>query len=225
MFYKHKYFQLDTKSRKVYDENSKELNLTSNAFRVLAFLCKNKNVNITEIGEMLDYAKDYDENHIRQYRYKINTILGHNLVEYKNSIYSIVGEVREIKKLELKERITDLLQQDSIKSDIVFKDIKFNIYPAIIASVLLLLSFFDFPYAYFALLRWVVTAVAIYYGYFLYTTQKDKITWFWGLVVIAILFNPITPIYLYSKTIWNVIDIVTAIFLITLIIKLRLKKK
>ena len=55
---------------------------------VVIFLCKNKNANLTEIGEYLDYAKDYDENHIRQYRYKINTIIGKDIIE---AISLIVG--------------------------------------------------------------------------------------------------------------------------------------
>lgn len=210
MNYQHQYFQLDTKSKKIFDENGKDLRLTGNAFRMLVFLCKNKNANLTEIGEHLDYAKDYDENHMRQYRYKINTIIGKDVIEYQNGIYSLIGYCN-----------TDLLQQNNIESKTMIKDIKFNIYPAIIASVLLLLSFFDFPYGYYTLLRWVVAGVSVYYAYLLYTTYKDKVAWFWGLVIIAILFNPIVPVYLYSKTVWGIIDVIVAIFFITLILKLK----
>ena len=38
MIYKHKFFVLDPESRKVYDENGKELRLTGNAYRMLVFL-------------------------------------------------------------------------------------------------------------------------------------------------------------------------------------------
>jgi len=38
MIYKHKFFVLDPESRKVYDENGKELHLTGNAYRMLVFL-------------------------------------------------------------------------------------------------------------------------------------------------------------------------------------------
>jgi hypothetical protein len=212
MIYQHQYFQLDTNSKKVFDENNKELRLTGNAFRVLVFLCKNKNANLTEIGEHLDHAKDYDENHLRQYRYKINTIIGKDIIEYKNSVYSLVGDCN-----------TDLLQQNSPKLGAVKKNITFNIYPGIIAAILLLLSFFDWPYGYYTLLRWVVAGVSIYYAYLLYTTHKDKIAWFWGLVIIAILFNPIVPIYLYDKMFWSIIDVVVAVFFIVLIFKLKKK--
>jgi len=97
MILKHQYFQLDTESRKVFDENNKELVLTGNAYRLLVFLCEKNNVTITEINEHFDPAgaKDYTENHIRQYRYKINSIIGHNIAEYKNNIYSINGGIKK----------------------------------------------------------------------------------------------------------------------------------
>ena len=47
MIYKHQYFILDTDSKKVFDENNKELRLTGNAYRMLVFLCENKNANLT----------------------------------------------------------------------------------------------------------------------------------------------------------------------------------
>ena len=75
MIHTHKHFTIDIKSRKTYDENGKELHLTGNAFRVLVFLCENGSATVTDIGDFLDGEKDYDENHIRQYRYKINTII------------------------------------------------------------------------------------------------------------------------------------------------------
>jgi len=210
MIYQHQHFQLDTGSRKAFDENGKELRLTGNAFRVLAFLCEKKNANLTEIGDHLDHAKEYDENHLRQYRYKINTIIGKDVIEYKNGIYSLVGDCN-----------TDLLQSNSPKLETVKENIVFNIYPGIIAAILLLLSFFDWPYGYYTLLRWVVAGVSIYYAYLLYTTYKNKIAWFWGLVITAILFNPIIPVYLYDKSLWNIIDMIVAVFFVVLIIRLK----
>ena len=224
MIYKHQHFVLNSESKKVFDENNKELRLTGNAYRMLVFLCENKNANLTEIGDHFDWVKDYTENHIRQYRYKINTIIGNDVVEYKNGIYSLVGDIKELKEM---ERNTDLLHKDSIKSrkSIMEKieSIKFTIIPAIIASVLLLLSFFDWPYGYYTFLRVVVTIVAIYYIYWLYSLAKLQNIWFWGLIVIGILFNPIIPIHLGDKTIWGIIDVIVAVFFISLIIKFRKK--
>ncbi len=162
-------------------------------------------------------AKDYDENHMRQYRYKINSIVGHDVVEYRNGVYSLIGEVIE--------RNTDLLQIDAIKSEKSLmgkiKSIKLTIIPAIIAIILLLLSFFDWPYGYYGFLRIVVTGVAIYYAYYIYAVIKRLNFWFWSLIAAAILFNPIFPIYLGDKAIWGIIDAVVAVFFIGLVIKFK----
>src|SRR4030042_3904247 len=91
MIYQHQYFQLDTERKKVFDENNKELALTGNAYRLLVFLCDKNNATLTDINDYFDPtgAKDYTENHVRQYRYKINSIIGHGIAAYKNNIYSI----------------------------------------------------------------------------------------------------------------------------------------
>lgn len=220
MIYQHQYFQIDTESKRVFDENGKELVLTGNAYRMLVFLCEKKNANLTQIGEFLDWAKDYSENHLRQYRYKINTIISKNIIEYKNGIYSLIGEVKEADKLAIKERNTDLLQADPVKSNGMEnpKEIKFNKLPAIFTSILLLLTFFNWPYAFYIFLRIAVTGVAVYYAYYLFTLKKQDF-WFWTLALIAILFNPFIPIYLNDKSIWGIIDIITAIFFVILINK------
>ena len=228
MIYKHQYFALDTQSKKVFGENGKELRLTGNAYRMLIFLCENRNANLTEIGDHFDWVKDYNENHIRQYRYKINTIISHDVVEYKNGIYSLVGEVKEMDKLEKTERNTDLLQRDGVKLEKNImskaKDIKLTIIPAIAAIILLLLTFLDWPYGYYTFLRVVIMCVAIYYAYYLYITTKWQSFWFWVLVVIGILFNPVIPIQLGEKIIWSVIDVMVAIFFVSLIIKFKKNK-
>ncbi len=220
MIYLHQYFSLDSKSKKVFDENEKNLRITGNTYRLLVFLCEKKNANVTEIGDYLDWAKDYDENNIRQYRYKANTIVGYDVIEYRNGMYSLAGEVKETDKL---DRNTDLLHNDgvelkknNIKNDMSKPEkIKFSKTPAIIASILLLLTFFSWPYGYYTFLRIVVTGVAIYYGYYIYQqnlTEKMSI-WFWGLITIIILFNPIFPIYL-NKATWGILDVLTAVFFV-----------
>ena len=95
MIYKHQYFKLDAESKKVFDENNKELALTGNAYRLLVFLCGKNNATLTDINDHFDpeEPKDYTENHVRQYRYKINSIIGRRVVAYKNNIYSIKGTI------------------------------------------------------------------------------------------------------------------------------------
>ena len=113
MIFKHSYFKLDDSSKRAFDENNKELALTGNAYRLLAYLCKKKNATLTDINDFFDPAgaKEYTENHVRQYRYRINSLIGRNIVAYKNNVYSIDGPVstqerqRKWKKLSNKEKI------------------------------------------------------------------------------------------------------------------------
>ncbi|MCK5413475.1 MAG: hypothetical protein KAI57_03825 [Candidatus Pacebacteria bacterium] len=37
--------------------------------------------------------------------------------------------------------------------------------------------------------------------------------WFWGLIAIAILFNPLFPIYL-DKATWGIFDVLTVVFFV-----------
>ena len=102
-------------------------------------------------------------------------------------------------------------------------NLRFYILPGIIAIIFLLLTFFDWPYSFYKILRIVIAAVAVFYAYYLYEAIKKTDFWFWTLVGIAILFNPIFPIYLYDKTAWGIIDVAVAIFFIILIIKFKKK--
>ncbi|MFA6193244.1 MAG: SUMF1/EgtB/PvdO family nonheme iron enzyme [Parcubacteria group bacterium] len=113
MIFKHRHFKLDTASKRVFDENNKELALTGNAYRLLVFLCDKKNATLTDINDFFDPAgaKEYTENHVRQYRHKINSLIGYNVVAYKNSMYSIDSPIstetleRKWKKFSRKETI------------------------------------------------------------------------------------------------------------------------
>ncbi len=113
MIFKHRYFKLDTTGKKVFDENNKELALTGNAYRLLVYLCDKKNATISDINDFFDPAgaKEYTENHVRQYRYKINSLIGRDIVVYKNNIYSINGPIaiedrqQKWKKFSKKEKL------------------------------------------------------------------------------------------------------------------------
>ena len=147
MIYQHKHFQLDTESKRAFDNNGKELILTGNAYRMLVFLCANRNATLSQIGEFLDWAKEYTENHLRQYKYKINTIIGKNIIDYKNSVYSIIGEVKNADSFNSNNRNTDLLHQDNLQlrksNQQILPSVKFTKIPAIITIVFLFLSFFS----------------------------------------------------------------------------------
>ncbi len=218
MIYKHEYFQLDTESKKVFDENGKELLLTGNAYRMLVFLCEKKHANLTEIGDYLDHAKEYTENHLRQYRYKIETIIGRDVIEYQNGMYSIIGNVQESLEMAKVDRNTDLLQQGHVQFQAgnmqQHQELKFWKFPAVIAVAMLLFSYLKWPYGYYTLLRIVVAGAGIYYAYYLHAKKESQNFWFGTMVAIAILFNPVFIIG-FQKSVWGVIDFVVACIIFT----------
>jgi len=93
----------------------------------------------------------------------------------------------------------------------------------IVAVVFLFGALNSFPYAYYQVLRWIVCASSIYLAYFYH--ESNKAIWTWVFGIIAILFNPILPIY-FTKEIWQPIDVIVAIiFFISLFVKFKKKKK
>lgn len=73
-------------------------------------------------------------------------------------------------------------------------------------------------YEFFTLLRFIVSSTTAYLAWLTYRNGKEN--WTWALGAIAILFNPLLPIYL-TREIWVVIDFITAIFLLFTILKLK----
>jgi hypothetical protein len=80
---------------------------------------------------------------------------------------------------------------------------------SLFCAAFLLISFADLLIGYYTFLRIVVTIGAVIV---VYQDYKNRIG-FWVIAfgIIAILFNPIYPIYLYNKSVWLVIDVVAAI--------------
>ncbi len=85
---------------------------------------------------------------------------------------------------------------------------KLNKIPIIISVIILFLAIFPMPYGYYTLLRLVVCGTAIY---IVYNAKKiNRQSWMWVMGIIALLFNPLIPIYL-NKGVWVIIDIIVAI--------------
>tara|TARA_B100000780_G_C21059961_1_gene425973 strand:- start:284 stop:562 length:279 start_codon:yes stop_codon:yes gene_type:complete len=74
-----------------------------------------------------------------------------------------------------------------------------------IPATFLFIAIFGLPYNYYTFLRFVVTGVSLYAAFGL--LEKGNIN-FWVMLFIAILFNPLIPIYL-SKDTWILINIIT----------------
>ena len=73
--------------------------------------------------------------------------------------------------------------------------------------VVLAIGILPLPIGYYTLSRLVVCASAIYFAYNFY--KKNNQTNLWIFCFIAVLYNPIIPVYLYEKIIWIVINIIT----------------
>ncbi len=76
----------------------------------------------------------------------------------------------------------------------------------------------DNPYGYYQILRWVIAGVSGYSAYLAY--EKDMIVWTWIFGIIAVVYNPIAPIYLNKDT-WSIIDLFVAAIIFVSIFKMR----
>jgi len=74
---------------------------------------------------------------------------------------------------------------------------------AIVALLLAIPSIW--PYGYYQILRWLITGIAIFVAHV--SSKLEKTMWVLAMSIVAILFNPIAPVYLV-KEIWIVIDLV-----------------
>ena len=74
-----------------------------------------------------------------------------------------------------------------------------------VSAGLLFLGAVSMPSGYYELLRWVICAAAVFAAYTNYSI--DKSTWAISFGVVALIFNPFVPLYLYDKFAWMVIDI------------------
>jgi hypothetical protein len=95
-----------------------------------------------------------------------------------------------------------------------------NILSTISLIILLLAIPPIWPYAYYQILRWIITGSALFILYITYYLEKH--TWIWIMAIIAILFNPIAPIY-FSKETWVSIDLIASIIFLVSIFKIESK--
>lgn len=95
---------------------------------------------------------------------------------------------------------------------------------SIIAILILLLAVPEgfWPYGYYVFLRWVITGAAVFLLWI--ASQLKKQGWFWLMVGIAILFNPIIPIHL-DKEIWQIIDFIVAVLFLISIFKIKSQRE
>jgi hypothetical protein len=92
----------------------------------------------------------------------------------------------------------------------------------IISGGLLLLGIpTGWPYSYYILLRWIISIASIFIAYSFYNSKLQA----WALIfgAVAILFNPIVPIY-FAKSTWVIFDFIGAcLFFIAAFSKKKIK--
>ena len=70
------------------------------------------------------------------------------------------------------------------------------------------------PYIYYTFSKSIVCGCALFYLYKLYIKEKRDTVFLWIFGILAVLYNPILPIYLHSKILWTIVNIGTAIVFI-----------
>ena len=65
------------------------------------------------------------------------------------------------------------------------------------------------PYGYYFLSRLVVCGCAIYYALQFNNQSETTLVWVFGFF--AVLYNPIIPIHLGEKTLWIIVNLITAV--------------
>jgi hypothetical protein len=89
-------------------------------------------------------------------------------------------------------------------------------YIKLILSALFLLCLAPMPYGFYSLIRFVAMIAFAIYAYVYYEKKNNKLAI--AFLSLAILFQPLLPIYL-GRMLWNIIDVVVAIFLVVLYFK------
>lgn len=86
-----------------------------------------------------------------------------------------------------------------------------SLFLRILGIVLLFSALGTHPYGFYTFLRWIVTLASLFTGYLYYQVELKGSAWIF--FIIAILFNPLAPIYMQRET-WLVIDILVGIVFI-----------
>lgn len=92
----------------------------------------------------------------------------------------------------------------------------------LILALLFLLCLAPMPYGFYSMIRFVAMIAFAICAYAYYEKKNNRLAI--TFLSLAILFQPLLPIYL-GRTLWNIVDVLVAIFLIILYIKENNDKK
>ncbi|AOT05732.1 DUF6804 family protein [Arthrobacter sp. U41] len=77
--------------------------------------------------------------------------------------------------------------------------------PAIIGAFFLLVGFLGAPYEFYVVLRWAVTSMAIWMCTI--ASGQKRTVWLVAFIGVALLFNPLIPIYM-TREFWVLPDLI-----------------
>ena len=76
-----------------------------------------------------------------------------------------------------------------------------------------LIAILPWPIGFYSFTRILICSCSCYVAYFLYNYHQKL--WVYG-AALAVLYNPVLPVYLNSKPLWTIINIATAAFFFSL---------
>ena len=82
-----------------------------------------------------------------------------------------------------------------------------------ILAILFAIALLPFPYSYYIFLRTIVCIALYFYWAALYPMKQIYAFWYYGVIGLAVLYNPIFTIELDSQFSWFIINIGTLYFL------------
>lgn len=93
----------------------------------------------------------------------------------------------------------------------------------LICAALLFVGIANLPIGYYTFLRIIVSISAVYVVASEY--QNEITSWIIAFGIIAIIFNPIIPIYLHDKSLWKIIDFAAGILFVVKALSLKPKEE
>lgn len=88
-----------------------------------------------------------------------------------------------------------------------------------ISAIMLFAALAPLPIGYYTLLRMIVTITAVLLAVNDYKNDKIELTIIFG--IIALIFNPLIPIYLTDKSVWMPIDLIVGVLFIYQDLKMK----
>jgi hypothetical protein len=88
----------------------------------------------------------------------------------------------------------------------------------LLAIIFVLGALGTFPYAYYQFMNWIVTGAALVTS--MQAHQQGKTAAMWLFIFVAVVFNPLAPLYLRAD-VWDVADLVAALLFLIAILTIR----